>query len=403
MMPDQPLNTVPADLPVALRAVLNLAARAKQGSLDVTLWDGRNLRFAGGEPGPAASLTVHHPRMARRFVLGGQVAFAEAYMDGDWDTSDLAALLEFFLVNHEVVARHYDGGLLLRAMRRLWHWRRANTRTGSKRNIAHHYDLGNSFYERWLDPTMTYSSAVFGAPDQDLSAAQRNKYRLIAEKLAIAPGSDVLEIGCGWGGFATHIAREHDCRVTAITVSKAQYEYAAARVQREGLADKVQVRLTDYRDVDQRFDRIASIEMFEAVGERHWPVFFGKLRDCLADGGRASLQVITIADGFFDSYRRGVDFIQRYIFPGGMLPSPSALAAQARRAGLAIARQEFFAADYARTLAAWNQRFQAAWPELAPMGFDRRFKRMWEFYLAYCEAGFRRRSIDVTQVALVRS
>lgn len=402
-MPDQQLDTVPLDLPVALRTVLRFAARATGGSLHVALWDGRKLRFSGGKPGPSASLIIHNPRVARRFLLGGQVAFAEAYMDGDWDTPDLAALLEFFLVNHDTVARHYDGGVFMRAVRQLWHWRRDNTRRGSRRNIAQHYDLGNAFYERWLDPTMTYSSAVFGAGAEDLSEAQRNKYRLIAEKLAITPGSHVLEIGCGWGGFATHIAREHDCRVTAITISKAQHEYAAARVQREGLGEKVQVRLADYRDIDQRFDRIASIEMFEAVGERHWPVFFGKLRDCLTEGGRASLQVITIADSFFDSYRRGVDFIQRYIFPGGMLPSPSALAAQARRAGLAIARQDFFAADYARTLAAWNQRFQAAWPELAPMGFDRRFKRMWEFYLAYCEAGFRRRSIDVTQVALVRS
>jgi cyclopropane-fatty-acyl-phospholipid synthase len=395
-------SSAPADLPRGLRVILRLAARIEFGRLDLTVPDGRQFFFVGRKPGPTASLLVRHPRVARRFLLGGQVAFAEAYMDGDWDTPDLPALLEFFLVNYDAVAGHYDGGALLRLFRRLWHRRRDNTRAGSRRNIAYHYDLGNAFYERWLDPTMTYSSAVFAAAGQELSEAQRNKYRLVAEKLAIAPGSHVLEIGCGWGGFATQVAKEHDCRVTGITVSRAQYEYAAQRVQREGLNDKVTIKLTDYRDIDQRFDRIASIEMFEAVGERHWPVFFGKLRDCLNDGGRAALQVITIADSFFESYRRGVDFIQRYIFPGGMLPSPSVLADQARRAGLAIARQDFFAADYARTLAAWNQRFQAAWPELIPLGFDRRFKRMWEFYLAYCEAGFRHRSIDVTQVALVR-
>jgi cyclopropane-fatty-acyl-phospholipid synthase len=323
-------------------------------------------------------------------------------MDGDWETPDLPALLTLAAMNDEALLERYYGLRWAAALRRLWHVGRANTRAGSRRNIAYHYDLGNAFYERWLDGSMTYSSAVFAREDETLAEAQANKYRRVAEKLEIAPGASVLEIGCGWGGFARLIAREFGARVTAITVSRQQCDYARKRAHEDGLADRIDVRLVDYRDVEGRFDRVASIEMLEAVGERYWPVFFAKLRDNLNDGGRAALQVITIADRWFDSYRRSVDFIQRYIFPGGMLPSPTALRRLAEQAGLTVAREEFFGPHYARTLAEWQRRFQAAWPELSPMGFDRRFKRMWEYYLAYCEAGFRAGSIDVTQVALVR-
>lgn len=396
-------NTVPEGLPRALSLLLGMTSRIRHGSLDVALPDGRVAQFKGAEPGPHAAIHIRHARVARRFLLGGQIAFAEAYMDGDWDTPDLAALLGFFLANHDAVADRYGGVALFQAMHRIWHRLRDNTRLGSRRNIARHYDLGNAFYSAWLDPTMTYSSAVFAGPEQELSAAQTNKYRLIAEKLGLKPGARVLEIGCGWGGFAAFAAREYGAHVTGITVSKAQAEYARARMQREGVNDRVSVELIDYRDVRQRFDAVASIEMFEAVGERYWPVYFGKLRDNLVEGGRAALQIITIDDRYFDSYRRGVDFIQRYIFPGGMLPSPSALAREVMRAGLKLVRQDNFGPDYARTLAEWQRRFQAAWPSLTAMDFDRRFKRMWEYYLAYCEAGFRHRSIDVTQVALVRA
>jgi cyclopropane-fatty-acyl-phospholipid synthase len=382
-----------------------MASRIAVGTIEVTLPGGRRLRWTGGAPGPHADLKIHDMRVARRYLLGGQVAFAESYMDGDWSSDDLPAVLEFFVRNHDAVAGAYEGGRVVGLMRRLWHGLRANTRGGSRRNIAYHYDLGNAFYAQWLDPTMTYSSAVFAEPAQDLAAAQVNKYRLVAEKLALAPGKKVLEIGCGWGGFATQVAREYDCTVTAITVSKAQAEFAAARVQREGLGDKVAVRLVDYRDLRERFDAVASIEMFEAVGERYWPTFFSTLGDCLKPGGRASLQVITIADRFFESYRRNVDFIQRYIFPGGMLPSPGVLAREIGRAGLSLVKQEFFGLHYAQTLAEWNRRFQAAWPEIAGMPgtfFDQRFKRMWEYYLAYCEAGFRAQSINVAQLAIAR-
>lgn len=398
-------NESPAGLSHFSRLLFSVLRRIRRGSLTLELADGRRFVFAGEEPGPTATLVVHRQRFARRAILGGNIGFAEAYMDGDWGTPDLAALLELMCINDSVEDAHYPRRLAL-AAHRLWHWLRPNSRRGSKRNIAAHYDLGNEFYRRWLDPSMTYSSAVFPATAMgragDLTEAQYNKYRLICEKLALAPGQRLLEIGCGWGGFAAFVAREFGAKVTAITVSKEQLAFARARIQREGLADNVEARFIDYRDLSGTFDRIASIEMFEAVGEKYWPAFFDKVRESLAPGGRAALQVITIADTWFERYRRGVDFIQRYIFPGGMLPSATALERETKRAGLILERQEFFGAHYARTLALWNQRFQTSWDEIAPLGFDARFKRMWEFYLAYCEAGFRARTIDVTQVALVR-
>ena len=389
-------------LPRSMRILLGIAGRIVSGSVTIRVPDGRLYHVAGREPGPAAELVVHRPRMVARLILGGSVGFGASYMDGDWETPDLAAVLWLAAVNEASLPTMHMGSGALTALRRVWHRYNDNTRRGSKRNIAHHYDLGNAFYERWLDPSMTYSSAVFDRPDADLKTAQDTKYRRLAEKLALGPDQRVLEIGCGWGGFAEIAAREFGARVTAITVSREQLDYARARIQKAGLAERVEARFVDYRDVQGRFDKIASIEMFEAVGERHWPTYFSKIRESLEPGGRAALQIITIADRWFDSYRRGVDFIQRYIFPGGMLPSMTALSQQFERAGLVLERSEFFGQHYARTLAEWNRRFQDTWHDLERMGFDLRFKRMWEFYLAYCEAGFRAGSIDVVQAALLR-
>ncbi len=391
----------------ALRAILMAAARIEIGELTILGPDGRAHVFKGARPGPVAAFMLRTNRAARRVLFGGNVGFAEAYMDGEIDADDLPALLELAARNEAALDDiHYGRASRLAPLvglaRRLWHALRSNTRAGSKRNIAYHYDLGNEFYRRWLDPSMAYSSAVFADGAGDLEAAQHAKFARMARMMSIEPGQKVLEIGCGWGSFAAFLAREFRAKVTAITVSKEQLAHTQARIQREGLGDLVEARFVDYRDVEGRFDRIASIEMFEAVGEKYWPAYFGKLRDCLCPGGRAALQIITISDRFFDTYRTGVDFIQRYIFPGGMLPSDGALKAQIDRAGLRLAGQFNFGLDYAETLAEWNRRFQRAWPEIQGLGFDRRFKRMWEFYLAYCEAGFRARSIDVTQVALVR-
>ena len=389
-------------LPHAVRLLLALATRIRAGSLQVAVPDGRVYRVAGEAPGPDAMLRIVRERAARRLFLGGSVGFGTAYMDGDFETPDLRALLALAALNEDHLGDIHAGHRVVNVVRRAWHRLRDNTRAGSRRNIAAHYDLGNAFYARWLDPSMTYSSAVFERPTQDLGEAQAAKYRRLAEKLALRPDERVLEIGCGWGGFAEVAAKEFGARVTAITVSREQLEFARARIARAGLAERVEARFVDYRDVEGRFDKVVSIEMFEAVGERHWPRYFAKVRDALEPGGRAALQIITIADRWFESYRGGVDFIQRYIFPGGMLPSMAALRQQFERAGLALDKAEFYGQHYAATLAEWNRRFQAAWPELGSMGFDRRFKRMWEFYLAYCEAGFRAGSLDVVQAALVR-
>jgi cyclopropane-fatty-acyl-phospholipid synthase len=314
----------------------------------------------------------------------------------------VTTFLEFFLGNADALQEKLTGNPVFRFVARLGHMLRRNSKSGSKRNIEYHYDLGNSFYRRWLDPTMTYSSARFAHKEQDLSSAQINKYRSLAEGIDLKPEHHLLEIGSGWGGFAEYAASEIGCRVTGITISKEQLAFARERMEKKGLGDKVDIRYQDYRDVDERFDRIASIEMFEAVGEQYWPAYFDKIRNCLKPGGKAGLQIITIADRSFAAYRRRADFIQRYIFPGGMLPSPSVLKQQVQRAGLTWAGNLEFGLDYAETLRQWRERFRAAWPDIQHQGFDERFRRMWEYYLAYCEAGFRSGNIDVTQVTLAR-
>jgi cyclopropane-fatty-acyl-phospholipid synthase len=380
--------------------VLRLARQLRCGRLTVGLPDGSRHDFAGPEPGPAGELLLRRARSLRRFLTGGSLGFAEAYLDGDWDSPDLPRLLELLARNEAAWARHWAARGWHGWLARLYHRLRPNSRRGSRRNIKAHYDLGNEFYRLWLDLSMTYSSAWFSGAEQPLEAAQAAKNRRLAERIGLRPGHRLLEVGCGWGGFAELAAREFGAKVTAITISKAQHDHAAARIQAAGLNEQVEIRLQDYRDVDRRFDRIASIEMFEAVGERYWPVFFGKLRSCLTQDGMAGLQIITIADRYFETYRRGVDFIQRHVFPGGLLPSPGALEQQFRRAGLKPVDFASFGQDYARTLAAWTQRFQAAWPEVAKLGFDERFRRLWQYYLAYCEAGFRVGFTDVRQIAL---
>ena len=272
---------------------------------------------------------------------------------------------------------------------------RANTRRGSRRNIAAHYDLGNEFYSRWLDRSMTYSSALFSAPDQSLEDAQQAKIDRAIALMDIRGGERVLEIGCGWGGMAERLIARHGCTVTGLTLSAEQLAYARQRLESQGLGARADLRLQDYRDVNEQFDRIVSIEMLEAVGESYWPAYFAALRNCLVPGGTAVLQGITIEEQRFEAYRKTPDFIQRYIFPGGMLPTISAMQREIERAGLALVSLETFGLSYARTLNAWQQRFQRAWPDIQQFGFGPRFKQMWEYYLAYCEAGFRRGAVDV--------
>jgi cyclopropane-fatty-acyl-phospholipid synthase len=380
-----------------------MARRIEAGHLTIVLPDGSSHAFRGrSRPDLRAMLAVRDLRAVRRLLSGGATGFAEAYMDGDWDTPDLAAFLGFVLANQDMLASRMRGFAVLRLLDRLRHRMRANTRAGSRRNIAYHYDLGNRFYAKWLDAGMTYSSALFERPGESLADAQQNKYRRLADALDLRPGLNILEIGCGWGGFAVFAAANYGCRVTAITVSRQQFVYLRERVAAAGLDDCVAVRFADYRDVQGSYDRVAAIEMFEAVGEEHWPVFFRTLRDRLKPGGIAGLQIIRIEESRFQRYRRQADFIQKYIFPGGMLPSPPTLRRKIERAGLHLDGVYAFGHSYAETLELWRQRFSAAWADIQELGFDERFRRMWLYYLAYCEAGFRHGAIDVAQYRLSR-
>jgi cyclopropane-fatty-acyl-phospholipid synthase len=396
--------TAPADFTSLLhgRAMAWLLARARRGMLRIAGPDGKAYEQRGPEPGPVAALHIRRWRALRRLLFGGDLGFAEAYIDGDWDTPELASLLTYGAVNLDETGDGLSGSPWSRFVARIGHLARPNTKAGAKRNIVRHYDLGNDFYQGWLDSTMTYSSAIFETPADELAKAQENKFRRIAGLLDLKPDHEVLEIGCGWGGFARWAAKEIGCRITGITISPAQHDFAQSQAQREGLGERITIRQQDYRDVTERFDRIASIEMFEAVGERYWPVFFDQIYERLKPGGLAALQIITIADDLFESYRRKADFIQRHIFPGGMLPSLTVLRRQVKEAGLDWQSDAGFGAHYALTLAQWRRRFEEVWPEILNLGFDERFRRMWNYYLAYCEVGFSLGRIDLKQVALSR-
>ncbi len=391
--------------PLAFKLAARAALRFRVGSLLVTLPDGRTLRFQGAEPGAEGRMVLRNWRLGRRILASGALGFAESYIAGDWDSDDLAQTLAVWSQNLDGARAELAGDRLVRAWHRLQHVLRRNTPAGSKRNILAHYDLGNDFYSLWLDETMTYSSALFEEPDDSLERAQDAKYRAMADQLALSDRDSVLEIGCGWGGFAEYAARERGARVTGVTISPSQYEYAKRRIFEKQLAHKVDIQLIDYREVQGAFDKIASIEMFEAVGERYWPTFFDKVFERLKPGGGASLQVITVREDLFKSYRRQVDFIQRHIFPGGMLPSVSRFRSEAARAGLAWRGARTFGRDYARTLRVWGQRFHAAWSDVRALnaGFDDRFQRLWRYYLAYCEAGFETGRIDVGQFNVTKA
>ncbi|MBO6808016.1 cyclopropane-fatty-acyl-phospholipid synthase family protein [Thalassospira sp.] len=380
-----------------LKAMLKrVLAHLHYGRLTIVLPDDDTLHFTGDqETDLRAAIHIHDWQAIRKLATGGDVAFAEAYMDGSWSSPDLTHLMHFAMRNETIVRARLAAGFLARTVARIGHLRNANTLEGSKRNIAYHYDLGNAFYRAWLDPSMTYSSGLYQSPDMSLDAAQSAKYERICELADLSPGEKVLEVGCGWGGFAELAAGKYRCNVTGLTLSNEQHAYARERLLLQGLHDRTDIVLRDYRHEEGQYDKIVSIEMFEAVGEEHWPTYFDMIRKRLKPGGKAVLQIITIDDDRFETYRRGADFIQRYIFPGGMLPSPTALSAAVSKAGLDLCHSEFFGKSYARTLAEWQRSFQHAWDGIAKQGFDMRFKRMWEYYLAYCETGFDQGSIDV--------
>jgi cyclopropane-fatty-acyl-phospholipid synthase len=393
--------------PAAARLLFRMFEHLHSGSLDVVDPHGRRHAFPGKTPGTHATLELRDWAVCADILRRGDIGFAETYFNGRWDSEDLTALLTLAAFNQQVIERALHGSWWATLAYRIRHLLRANTRSGSRRNIHAHYDLGNDFYRLWLDRGMTYSAALFaGDPGRSLEAAQTAKYQRILERLGVQPGDRILEIGCGWGGFAEHAAATRGCRVTGVTVSQAQLDYARARIAARGLQHLVELRLCDYRDLDGQFgqfDHAVSIEMFEAVGERYWPQYFHALRERLAPGGRALVQTITIAESKFERYRSGTDFIQQHIFPGGMLPSPSRFAEAAAAAGLLAGEQLRFGPDYAETLNRWHRSFMRASAAVEALGFDARFMRLWRFYLSYCEAGFRAGSTDVMQVELARA
>ncbi|MGZ5237646.1 MAG: class I SAM-dependent methyltransferase [Caldimonas sp.] len=390
--------------PAAARAVFRLLAQLRRGSLDLRMPDGTMAHFGQqASGGPRAAIALRNWNACAAALKSGDIGFAETYIAGDWTTPDLATLLEVFTANRdaveEVIYGSWWGALLYRAR----HLLNRNSRRGSRKNIHAHYDLGNPFYRLWLDPTMSYSSAWFeGDRSGDLVAAQQAKTRRALVECEVEPGDRVLEIGCGWGALAELAAREFGAVLTGVTLSPEQLDWATKRLAAAGLA--ADLRLQDYRDIDDApFDAIVSIEMFEAVGRRYWPAYFEAVRSLLKPGGKACVQSITLRDDLFDRYVRSTDFIQQYVFPGGLLPSRKEFRKAAAAAGLEVVAEFDFGLDYAETLRRWRERFLGAEPAVRELGFDTRFVRIWEFYLAYCEAAFAAGNTSVVQFTLRRA
>ena len=388
------------NLPRYFAPVFEQVCRMETGQLDIHLPDGRIFRAKGSNPGPAADLHIHNPDCFSRLIREGELGFSDAYLEGWWSTSDLQAFMDLVHMGAETVYDDFRGQALLRAYERLRFWLHRNHRRQAKKNISYHYDLGNEFYSLWLDDTMTYSSALFRSGQDSLEKAQTAKYASLVDQMGVKPGDHVLEIGCGWGGFAEYAAAERGLRVTGLTISKEQLNFARRRIEKAGLSDQVELRMQDYRDCKGQFDGIASIEMFEAVGQKYWPAYFNTIRKRLKPGGKATLQIITVADRRWDFYRRGVDFIQKHIFPGGMLPSPKILREQVEKAGLGVVRSIEFGDSYDQTLRRWHETFNARWGQISRMGFDERFHKMWNFYLTSCAAAFKTGNCDVTQITV---
>ena len=395
-----------------LRILMYMLKGMRIGTLDVMLPNGEQRQFRGSESGPHGVLHIRSSAVIGHVLRGGEVGFGEAYLEGLWDSPDLSRLLAVLYLNEPYYKGPYEKNVLGRVAGWIKHRLNANTKTQARANIEYHYDLGNEFYKMWLDDTMAYSSGVFGRddasegdaiafipPNETLMDAQVNKFRLMYERLGLKPEHHLLEIGSGWGGFAIYAAKHSGCRVTSITLSKEQLDEAQKRAAAAGLADRIQFELRDYRDISETYDRVVSIEMYEAVGEEYWPGYFATIAKALKPGGRAAIQGITISPKIFDEYRRKRDFIQKYIFPGGMLYPPGRFQDLAANAGLIAEDAKFYARDYADTLAHWHRNVLAVRDQVVQQ-FDERFLRMWRYYLSYCECGFRTGSIDLMQITL---
>ena len=374
--------------------------KTKYGNLKVSFPSDRVEYFKGTVQGMEADIKLKNFLMIVKILKKGAVGFAESYMDDDFSTSNLTNLLIFAEQNQFRYINRQQSKWFYKLLGKIYSYFNVNTKSKSQKNISYHYDLGNKFYELWLDKSMTYSSGLFELPCDDLSKAQFNKYKKIIEPMQLNDNSSLLEIGCGWGGFSTFVAKNFGSKINAITNSKEQFEYTSKKINAEGLNEKVKVQFKDYRDINEKYDNIFSIEMFEAVGIKYWPVFFNKIQNCLKCSGKASFQIITINENKREFYQKNTDFIQQYIFPGGVLPSKNQLNLITSSLGLNLKELNNFGKSYANTLNIWNEQFQNAWYQIVELGYSTRFKRMWEYYLSYCEAGFITRATDVSHFLL---
>ncbi|WP_438956807.1 class I SAM-dependent methyltransferase [Cognatiyoonia sp.] len=390
------------DLPRYFKPVFDKIKNVEKGRLDIVLQDGRRFRIEGKELGHVAEVHIHHPDVFARTIREGDMGFCDAYLEGQWSTPDLMAFMDMVHDGAEDMYDGFPGQALVRAYEKLRFWLQSNTKRQAKKNISYHYDLGNDFYALWLDDTMTYSSAKFETGQESLERAQTQKYASMVDQMGAQPGDHVLEIGCGWGGFAEYAAKERGLKVTCLTISQEQFNYAVDRIEKAGLSDMVTLKMQDYRDETGVYDGIASIEMFEAVGQKYWPAYFNTVRDRLKPGKQATLQIITVGDHRWDTYVDRPDFIQKYIFPGGMLPSPTKLREAVENAGLKVVKSIEFGESYSQTLRRWHEIFNEKWDQVAAMGFDERFKRMWNFYLTSCAGTFHSGNCDVTQITISR-
>ncbi|MEL6647924.1 MAG: cyclopropane-fatty-acyl-phospholipid synthase family protein [Pseudomonadota bacterium] len=390
------------NLPLYFKTCFSIAKHIERGSIEIVLPDGRIFMATGAAPGPHAKIIVHDADIFARMVREGYLGFCDAYLEGGWSTPDLQAFMDLVNDSNDDMYNGYPGQTIIQMIEKIRFWFKNNSKAQAKKNISYHYDLGNDFYRLWLDETMTYSSGLFETGQESLEAAQRAKYASMVDEMGVKPGDHVLEIGCGWGGFAEFAAKERGLRVTGLTISQEQYTYAQERIEKAGLSHLVDFKLQDYRDETGHYDGIASIEMFEAVGEKYWPAYFSTVHDRLRPGAKATLQVILVPDRNFNAYRKSVDFIQKYIFPGGMLISPSAIRTQAEKAGLLVHRSVEFGQSYSQTLRRWHETFNAKWDQVATMGFDDRFRRMWNFYLTSCAGAFAGGNCDVTQITIAK-
>jgi len=377
-------------------------SKIKYGELSVKFPSGSSQSFRGINSAHKADLIINNYKFIAKIFKKQSVGFAESYMDGDFSSSNLTNLLLLAFRNENHFLENLKSNIVFNIYSKFKHFLNENTKSQSKKNIEYHYDLGNNFYTKWLDRSMTYSSAYFEKENQNLFDAQLNKYHKIAESLNLNENSKVLEIGCGWGGFSSYAAKNFKSKIDAITISKAQYEYASNKIQKEGLGEKVSIKFKDYRDINSQYSNIASIEMFEAVGKKYWENYFNIVSNSLINSGKAALQIITIDEKRSLDYQNEPDFIQQYIFPGGMLPTKKELVEINNKVGLDFKEIKSFGLSYAKTLNLWNTQFQSSWNDLVKLGFNYRFKRMWEFYLAYCETGFISKSTDVSHFLIIK-